>query len=239
MYETFLELKNDFEKLQDSIDIQIEGGGSRTGLMAIKTGEAEIGLSSFEFNLNKELGQNHHISEQVVAYDAIVIITNKNNPIDSLSDEQISKIYNGEILDWKQLGGKSGKILPIIRDENSGTQKFFAEHFQVKDLALSAIAERTNSEIVSKVTADVNSIGFIGFGYFTESVHNLKLPSTTNDGNFEVPSLRTLENGRYPLKRSLRIYYKETTPEIQGFLAYLQTDRAISVIEGSGLIPTH
>lgn len=239
MYETFLELKNDFEKIQDSITVRIEGGGSRTGLMAINNGDAEIGLSSFEFDLNEELGHSHNISEQVVAYDAIVIITNKTNSIDSLSDEQITQIYNGQISDWSQIGGKSGKILPIIRDENSGTQKFFAEHFGINNLALTAHAEKNNADIVAKVSTNVNSIGFIGFGYFTESVHDLKLPSASNDGIYEMPTHRNLENGRYPLKRSLRIYYKDATPEILGFLAYLQTDRAIDVIESSGLIPTH
>ncbi|VXD16235.1 Phosphate ABC transporter substrate-binding protein (PhoT family) (modular protein) [Marinoscillum sp. 108] len=238
MYETFLELKNDFEKRQDSIIISLEGGGSRTGLMAIKNHEAEIGLSSFPFDLEKTLGSDHHVSEAVVAYDAIVVITNQNNPIDSLSDESLQKIYSGTVYDWNQLGGRPGLILPIIRDENSGTQQFFVEHFGVKQLAPTAKVAHDNAEIVAKVSSNPNGIGFIGFAYFTESVHNMKLPSDSTQTQFEAPTHRNLENGKYPLKRGLRIYYRDTNnPAISGFLQYLKSKHAEGVIESFGLIP--
>lgn len=238
MYETFLELKNDFEKRQDSIKITLEGGGSRTGLMAIKNQEAEIGLSSFPFDLENTLGPSHGIQQQVVAFDAIVVVTNTSNPIDSLSDKQLSDIYTGKIYDWAQLGGKSGLIMPVIRDENSGTQQFFTDYFQITQLAPTAEVAIDNAEIVSRVSGSVHGIGFIGFAYFTESVKNLKLPSDSTQLSFEAPTHRNLENGKYPLKRGLIIYYPEqTSPAVAGFLQYLQTQQAESVIESFGLIP--
>lgn len=237
MYETFLELKNDFEKIQDSIEVSIEGGGSRTGLMAIKNNEAEIGLSSFAFDLNNTLGAEHGITEQVVAYDAIVVITNKSNAIDSLNNEQLHDIYSGKVYDWKQLGGHQGQILPIIRDQNSGTQKFFIEHYGVNKLAPAATVASDNAEIVSKVSGNINGIGFIGFAYFTASVHNLKLTTDSTQLIYSEPTHRNLENGKYPLKRGLRIYFgAQDNPAINGFLKYLKTKRAHEIIESFGLI---
>lgn len=239
MYETFLELKTDFEKYQDSVKVSLEGGGSRTGLMAIQSHEADMGLSSFPFDLDETLGGAHGISEKVVAYDAIVLITNQHNPITALSDEQIQGIFSGKIYDWEQLGGPKGLITPIIRDENSGTQRFFEDHFQVKALAKTAEVEAHNADIVAKVSGNNAGIGFIGFAYFTESVHNLLLHAidSTPDGTYVAPTHRNLENGTYPLKRGLRVYFREgQDPAVDAFLAYLNTERARMIIESYGLI---
>ncbi|MBQ6600623.1 MAG: substrate-binding domain-containing protein, partial [Clostridia bacterium] len=57
-----------------------------------------------------------------VCYDAFVFITHKNNPVDSLTVEQIKKIYTGEITNWKDVGGKNEKIRAFQREKNSGSQ---------------------------------------------------------------------------------------------------------------------
>ncbi|REE05564.1 phosphate ABC transporter substrate-binding protein (PhoT family) [Marinoscillum furvescens DSM 4134] len=239
MYETFLELKTDFEKIQDTIKVTLEGGGSRTGLMAIESHSADIGLSSFPFDLTETLGTGHNVSEQVVAYDAIVLITNQHNPITALSDEQVQAIYTGKTYDWEQLGGEKGLISPLIRDENSGTQRFFEDHFAVHELAKTAEVVDHNSEIVAKVSGNKHCIGFIGFAYFTESVHNLLLHTkdSTPEGSYVAPTHRNLKNGSYPLKRGLRVYFRQgDDPAVDAFLKYLQTDRAHMIIESYGLI---
>jgi len=237
LYETFLMLKNDFEKMQDSVKISIEGGGSRTGLIAIKNQEADIGLSSFPFNLDATLGENHGVTEKVVAHDAIVVITNQSNPIKELSDDQINAIYAGEANNWSELGGRDIEITPVKRDENSGTQKFFTEYFKINDVAPTAEVAATNADIVAKVSGNSKGIGFIGFAYFTESVHNLKLAADSTQDEFKAPTHRNIEKGKYPLTRGLRIYYRVgDNPGLEGFLKYLETERAKGIIESFGLI---
>ncbi len=60
--------------------------------------------------------------KQPVCYDAFVFITHKDNPVDSLTVEQIQKIYTGEITNWKEVGGKNEKIRAFQREKNSGSQ---------------------------------------------------------------------------------------------------------------------
>ena len=57
-----------------------------------------------------------------VCYDAFVFITHKDNPVNSLTVEQIQKIYSGEITNWKDVGGSDEKISAYQREENSGSQ---------------------------------------------------------------------------------------------------------------------
>lgn len=239
MHETFNALKSDFEKMQDTLTIALEGGGSRTGMIGVYEDEVQIGLSSFPFDLNAILGNGHGLQEQVVAYDGIVLISHEDNPVQQLTNEQVYGIFSGNITDWSELGGPAGKIVPIIRDQNSGTQQFFTNFFDIRVLASSAIIAPENREIVNTVSENLSGIGFIGFAYFTQRVHNMLLPGPiAGDTLFVAPSFKNLLAGSYPLKRSLRIYYKDTSaPEVEAFLSYLKTTRARYVIESNGLVP--
>lgn len=238
MHETFEALKRDFESLQDSIAISLNGGGSRTGLMAIKSGQADIGLSSYQFDIDSILGSGHGVTEHVVAYDGIVLVNNKKNPVNELTDEQIAGIYSGRYTDWSQLGGQPGKILPVIRDENSGTQKFFAEHFNVENITPNAVTAEENHEIVSRVFEDEHGIGFIGYAYVTLNVKDISIPAVNDEDTFFVyPSQRSIQDGAYPLKRALMMYYDNVPNEaVRSFLNYLSSSRGQQVLEKNGLI---
>lgn len=237
MHETFDALKNDFEQVQDTIEVVIEGGGSRTSFSAVQSGAAKIGLSSFQFNLDSILGPGHGIRERVVAYDGIVLISNQRNPVRQLTYTQISDIFAGRLTDWSQLGGPAGEITPVIRDQNSGTQQFFTDFFRLDTVTPMAIVASENPVIVAKVKNNPGSIGFIGFAYFTESVNSISLPSVSDESLFVAPSVSQLNRGTYPLKRSLLIYFKnENDPAVRAFLQYLHTPRAKAVIESFGLV---
>ncbi len=240
MHETFFALKNDFEKMQDSVKIDLEGGGSRLGMMGVHEDAVDIGLSSFRFDLDSLLGINHNIQAATIAFDGIVLISNDSNPLQRLSNEQVSAIFEGTVTDWGQLGGLAGPIRPVIRNQNSGTQRFFTEYFGIDQVTPQAAVAKENADIVSAVSTDEQSIGFIGFAYFTASVKDLLVPSSfaNKDTAFVAPTFSNLENGSYPLKRPLQVYFKNLgNPAVDAFLAYLQTERARLVIATHGLVP--
>lgn len=238
MNEMFLALKSDFEKKQDSITLIIEGGGSRLGLKAIVLDHADIGLSSFRFNLDSLLGFDHGIKERVVAYDGIVLINHDMNPITKLTNEQVRGIFSGRYTDWSQIGKNSGPILPIVRDSNSGTQKFFNSYFGIQKLSTDTFVAGTNNEIVHEILGKPNSIGYIGMSYFSIGVNNIKVPSDNDSGgSFIDPAPSNILNGTYPLKRALNIYYSnEKAPYVKAFLKYLSTNEARNIIESLGLV---
>ncbi len=238
MHALFDMLKSEFERSQDSVKLVIEGGGSNLGLKAIKDGTADVGLSSFQFDLDSVLGEGHGVSELPLAYDGIVIISHKENPISQLTDQQIKGIFSGKINNWSQIGGFPGQIIPVIRDENSGTQKFFEEYFNIEKFNPMAVVSSDNSAIVSRVNENMNGIGFIGFGYFTISINSLEVASQDSLEGFISPTFKNLGDGSYPLRRSLQMYYKDSSnPALQAFLEYLKTNDAHFIIKEQGLLP--
>ncbi len=70
------------------------------------------------------LAKENHVELIIepVCYDAFVFITHKDNPVDSLTVEEIQKIYSGEITNWKEVGGEGTDIVSYQREKNSGSQ---------------------------------------------------------------------------------------------------------------------
>ena len=205
------------------------------GLMAIRDKEADIGLSSFSFDLDQELGVDHKVKTRVVAYDGIVVINHERNGINQLTKAQLARIFSGEISDWSQLGGTSGSIKPVVRDSNSGTQRLFSGYVGLNEMTSNAVIAETNREILEHIWEDPNGIGFIGLSYYAIGVKDVFLPSEHTD-TFISPTHKNIQNGSYPLRRELLVYHNPENPAVDSFLSYLDQPRAKKVIEDMGLI---
>ena len=54
-----------------------------------------------------------------------MFVVNENNPVDSLTVEEIQKIYTGEITNWSQVGGEDLDIAAFQRNQGAGSQTMF------------------------------------------------------------------------------------------------------------------
>ena len=87
-----VELATAFEKLQANIKVNVSGGGSGTGYKNADEGVSAFGMISEEFDRTKASSCTHY----VVSKDGIAVIVNKNNPLDSITMEQLKNIYDAE-----------------------------------------------------------------------------------------------------------------------------------------------
>ena len=62
------------------------------------------------------------IEMQPFANDALVFMVNEDNPVESLTAEQLRGIYTGEITNWSEVGGADMEIVPFQRNAESGSQ---------------------------------------------------------------------------------------------------------------------
>src|SRR4030095_2927839 len=112
--------------------IQVTGGGSGTGIAALINGTTDICEASRPLkDKEKEDAKAKRgaaVVEIPVAVDGLAIYLNSANPIKELSLDQIKGIYTGKITNWKDVGGKDGKIIAYSRENNSVTYAYFKEH---------------------------------------------------------------------------------------------------------------
>ena len=167
-----------------------------------------------------------------------VAVTPKNT-VTGLTQEQIGKIYTGEITNWKDVGGADAKIVVVGREEGSGTRGAFEEIIQVKGEAVEGkcqYANVYNSTGAAKqaVAGNENAIAYISLSAVDDTVKALQVEGVS-------PSESTVKDGTYKVQRPfLMITKKGTTNALaKAFLEFANSQEGQKIIEENGAVPNN
>jgi phosphate transport system substrate-binding protein len=91
---------------------------------ALLDGEADMIFAAAPSDEQKQEAAAKGLSYTLtpIGREAFVFLVNEQNPVKSLSVEQLRDIYSGKINDWKDVGGAPEKIMAFQRNEGSGSQ---------------------------------------------------------------------------------------------------------------------
>jgi phosphate transport system substrate-binding protein len=230
-----------YMKERQGLTIQVTGGGSGVGIAALINGGTDICEASRPMKDNeKELvrtRQGKEVIEIPVALDGVAIYVSQSSPIQSLSQPQLKDIYTGKITNWRDVGGKDGKIVAYSRENNSGTYVFFKEHvLKNEDFARDVQTLPGTAAVVNAVSKDPASIGYGGIAYAKEI---RAVPVRRDDSSEPVqPSLATVRSGQYPLSRNLYFYtIGEPSGEVKAFIDWVLSPEGQQVCESVGYYP--
>lgn len=159
------------------------------------------GASEDELNLASQHGVM--LIQKPVCFDAFVFITHKNNPVDSLTIEQIRDIYSGVITNWKEVGGNDAPIIAYQREPNSGSQSGMID-LVMKDIPMLPpemveVVEGMGGlvEAVAEYKNDSASIGYTYKYYIDNLYKNENIKTIKIDG---IPADEaSIRSGSYPL----------------------------------------
>lgn len=177
-----------------------------------------------------------------IGKEAFVFFVEEDNPVNSLTSNQIRSIYHGDITNWNQVGGKNEPIIAFQRPERSGSQSmmvYFMGDVSLKE-PLTHEMEYAMMGIVEEVVNYQNEAGAIGysFRYFLEGlneVENVKILSV--DGIY--PTNESIQDGSYPLIVNLYcISVKGNNNEnVQKVIDFLLSEDGQTIIEQTGYSP--
>lgn len=137
-----------------------------------------------------------------IAMEGLVFVVNASNPVDSLTTEQIQKIYTGEITNWSQVGGDDLEIMPFQRTETSGSQvmmrKCVMKDIKMMDVPKTMIPAEMDGliEAVRSFDGAANAIGYTVYYYANNMNMADGLKILRIDG--VEPSKETISSGQYP-----------------------------------------
>lgn len=190
--------------------------------------------------------------ELPIAYDALTVVVNpQNNRVDSMTVEELKKIWEpeaqGKIMDWSQVrpGLPGGPLKLFGPGADSGTFDYFTEAVNGKSKA--SRTDYTGSEddniLVQGVARDENALGYFGLAYYAANQSRLKAVAIDGGKGPVLPSEQTVKDGTYqPLSRPIFIYVKAESanrPEVQQFVEYFMANasRAASEVKYVPLPP--
>lgn len=213
------QLVEEYKKTRSSVDINIQGGGSSLGIKCANSSIADIGMSSKEIECD-------NLTEYEIGKEAIIIIVNRNNPINDLSTKELQKIFTGEIKNWSELSNQSGKINVIIREEGSGTLDSFKNIIMNnKPIRKDAIVQNSPGSIKQAVIQDKNAIGFVSLTHLDNTIKNVSID--------KIPvSKNTVLDGSYKLQRPFLLLVNENPDKYtQDFIQWVMGSESKKILE--------
>lgn len=208
--------------------VNVQGGGSSSGIQAAKSGAADIGMSSRELKPDEK-----DLTQIVVARDGLAIIVHPSLSLRGLTLQQVKSVFAGEIRNWKGLTGQDRNIDVVTREEGSGTRGAFQELVMGKSIRITnkAIVEDSNGTVREIVANDPFSIGYISLGLVSGRVRALDL-----DG-IKASEAAILAH-RYKLVRPFLFLTKgPASGPVKDFIDFVLSPEGQNLIMKEGLIP--
>ena len=236
----------------------IEGKGSASAPPAITEGTATFGPMSRDWKPSEidTFKEKHGYPPTVVpvALDMLAVFVHKDNPIESLSLEQVDAIFsknrNGgakaDIRTWGDLGlegeWKNKPISLYGRNATSGTYGYFKENALFKGDFKPTVKEQPGSSaVVQAVASDEAGIGYSGIGYATADVRAVPLSLKTG-GDPVTTAPENAYSGDYPLARFLYLSVNhkpggDLDPLRREFLRYVLSASGQADVKKDGYLP--
>jgi phosphate transport system substrate-binding protein len=223
------------------VQLQVTGGGSGVGIAALINGSTDICEASRSMKDKEKQDlqdkQNKPAIEVAVAVDGIAIYLNKANPVQELTLEQLKQIYMGRINDWKDVGGKPGKIIVYGRENSSGTYQYFKEHVLANgDFHPTVQTLPGTAAVTNAVAKDPKAIGYGGIAY-AKGIKNANLKKDANSPAIE-PTEQNVLSATYPISRYLYWYFAgEPAGQMLKLKNWVLSDEGQKLVKEVGYYP--
>jgi phosphate transport system substrate-binding protein len=236
-----------YQAVHPEVSLSVSGGGSGTGIAALinnTVGIANASRAIKQVEIDEAKANGITPVEFTVARDAIGIIVNKHNPIDRLTLSQLADIFTGRIDNWSEVGGDDLEIVRLSRETNSGTHVYFLEtvirlgNKENTDIFSRDTLLLPSSEgIIAEVRDNPHAIGYDGLGYITDEVKVIAVAPDA-DSAYILPSVATVNDGRYPIARDLYMYTPgEPTAAVKAYIEWILSPEGQKIVLTLGFVP--
>ncbi len=238
----------EYRKIHPDCAVAVSGGGSGTGIAAMINGTVDIANSSREMKEREMKMARDNGNEPVpfiVGYDALAIFVHKDNPIESITIEQLAAIYGegGEITRWSQLGitvpgAAKDDMVRVSRQNNSGTYAYFREAVlgRTGNYKLGSLDMHGSKDVVELVMNTPSAIGYSGLAYAND--HVKVVPVSMSGGDPVVPTVDSAGNGSYPIARPLFMYTAGAPAgAVKEYMDWILSDEGQTILLRKGYAP--
>ncbi|MDP4164413.1 MAG: phosphate ABC transporter substrate-binding protein [Bacillota bacterium] len=208
----------EFMNTNKKADIQVNAGGSGTGLSQVSEGSVQIGNSDV-FAEEKIPDKAKDLVDHKVAVVGMTAAVNPKVGIKDIKKADLIKVFTGKITNWKDLGGPNQKIVLVNRPDSSGTRAVFDKLALDGATPAEGITEDSSNTVKKIINETPGAIGYLAFSYFTD---NLVTPLSI-DG--VEPKEENVINNKFPVWAYEHSYTKgQPNALAKAFIDYMMSD---------------
>lgn len=222
----------EFMNENPKVDIQVNAGGSGTGLSQVAEGSVQIGNSDV-FAEEKEGIPADQLVDNKVAVVGITAAVNPKVGVKDISKEDLIKVFTGKITNWKDVGGKNQKIVLVNRPDSSGTRAVFNKFGLDGATPAEGITEDSSNTVKKIINETDGAVGYLAFSYFTDDA----VTPLSIDG--VKPTEENVQTGKFPIWAYEHSYTKGEAKDLaKEFLDYLMSDNIQNnLLKQQGYLP--
>lgn len=211
--------------------VNVQGGGSGTGLSQIQEGAVAIGTSDL-FASEKPGIKASKLVDHKVAVVGVTPVVNKKVGVKNLSITQLRKIFTGEITNWQQVGGPKMPIVIVNRAQGSGTRATFERWVMAGQPAIAAQEQDSTGMVRQIVASTPGAISYMAFSYVDKSVDSVAIDHV-------APTAANVHTNRWKIWAYEHMYTRGPARGLtKRFLAYiLSSSIQHTLVKQMGYIP--
>ena len=233
-------------KQKYGVTIELKGGGATKGIRSAKSGESHLG-GTCRLPMHNREEESMLLKLVLVAWDALVVIVNKDTPITDIKKQELMDILEGKINYWNELSGWQGdknsreKIQLFTRRSKISGVGYTMRKMLFNDIDKEFVSDRyfpSSGPLEKAIEKEKLALGVTGIS--SARKRNVKILSL--DGI--SPDYETIKSGNYTLYRPLYLTYtslyrlpEAEKKEVRRFLAFIKSDEAAQIIRENGVVP--
>lgn len=227
------EIGKRFEQLNPGVRVDVQTGGSSRGVNDARSGLADIGMASRALK-----PEESDLKSFTIALDGIGVILHKDNPVRTLSDQQVIDIYTGRITNWREVGGRDARITVVNKAEGRSTLELFLHYYKLKNSDIKAqVVIGDNQQGIKTVAGNPDAIGYVSIGTAEYDAAN-GVPIKLLSMNGIAATVENVRNGTFPLSRPLNLVTKYVPMGLtEQFIDFARSKAVNDIVESQYFVP--
>ena len=201
------------------------------------TNEIQTGIICRDLTVEEidiiEGNYSHKVSSNKLGYEKIVAIVNNTNPLNEISDTDLTGIISGKISNWDQLipAFKDQKPILVVIPKSSNIDRYFFSSIETSS-SIPAYALGTTPEVIDYVKENVSAIGIVTKSWLCSiktEIPDIKIPNCF--------SKSTGNENRYPSFGVYAVTHEPFTGLGSGFISFMMGQKGQLILSKSGMAP--
>lgn len=231
-------------RAERKMDIQVDTqGGSSGGISMLGDGQVQIGMSSKPVSdEDRAKYPNVKFNPVHIGEDAVAMVVSKDvwdGGVKSLTKDQVQKIYESKVANWKVVGGPDQRIAFFNKEPGRGTWEVFAKwaYGDPKKAPQVSLPEvGGNEEALNKVGSTRGAVTELSSSW-ADGKKAFAVGLKDDNGNVVMPTPDNIATHKYPMSRPLFIITNgEPTGDAKMFVDFMLSDRGQALVKKHGYL---